>query len=932
MPKYSHVNLLLPCHSLEDFPTHHVGEMAEGLLANWTARWHPHIIAATEAKPKWSRVDELGELEGAVVLLPAASRDELLYDYPEDGVAVLEEKCEKAGAILLTDRTDRDGLAAELVGHLAPANAPKVDDDLVRDFYALGYWHLQIELLTRQMRYASHLDDGAFSGAAVEAARMATSGDVNAEEMRRLLQICFTMLAEERNHYYPVDAYLLEMPLIAPSTKSADIRHELQQIDKSGHINLWCTGSTAKKMQDEDPELVSEIREGIQSDRVQLIGCEFSESPISLTSPEAWLADIRQGIETYQSAFGVRPTTYFRRKFGLNPALPTLLTLTGWQNVVHATLDAGQFPTLQQSRTSWAGFNIVAIHAFGNVPVDASRPETFLKLALTMGQSMERDYVAAVCLAHWCGKVSHWLEEVRRGQKYDLGIGNLSRFEDFFASTEFSSQSDSPSIDKYRSPYLIADVTAGKADPVSRHVRRWNADAIERDVSGLAAWAAVLGVDKQESETACHVGDAAELVAGKLKSADGNDDETGRLLLNLQNVPVVDDRSGMKVPACGYLWTKKTNSAGTADLNDVDGGPSTIVSDDLTMSNDFLSLKIDPVTGAIRSVYDKVTRGNRFSQRLAYVDAESASGGVTDMRCDTFKVVRNDQAAGVIRSEGRLVEVLEPGGEDSEEKVKVLAGFSQEITLRRSSRVIELEIELEPKVELSDKAWRNYFACRWAWAGSEATLFRSILGGRFETSAKRIEAPLNLEIVESRRHTTILSGGLSYHHQCDERMLDSILQVRGETTRKFRVGIGIELPNPQQASWMFAKDGGENAGERNAGGLVEIESTRPRNKSGCLFHINSPHVIATGWDPIWAQPSGNAEEECTTAGKCEGFRVRLMETSGKSGRVKLSAPRRLESAVKCDLLGSALQLAQVSDGVAEISLSANEWTAVECRW
>ena len=31
--------ILLPCHSLEDFPLHHEGEDAEGLLASWTALW-----------------------------------------------------------------------------------------------------------------------------------------------------------------------------------------------------------------------------------------------------------------------------------------------------------------------------------------------------------------------------------------------------------------------------------------------------------------------------------------------------------------------------------------------------------------------------------------------------------------------------------------------------------------------------------------------------------------------------------------------------------------------------------------------------------------------------------------------------------------------------------------------------------------------------
>ena len=38
--------ILLPCHSFEDFPQHHRGDDAAGLLAGWTALWHPSLLAA----------------------------------------------------------------------------------------------------------------------------------------------------------------------------------------------------------------------------------------------------------------------------------------------------------------------------------------------------------------------------------------------------------------------------------------------------------------------------------------------------------------------------------------------------------------------------------------------------------------------------------------------------------------------------------------------------------------------------------------------------------------------------------------------------------------------------------------------------------------------------------------------------------------------
>ena len=55
---FREVVLLLPCHSLEDFPTFHTGPEASGLLAAWTVAWHPRLIAMTERLPLWHRADD----------------------------------------------------------------------------------------------------------------------------------------------------------------------------------------------------------------------------------------------------------------------------------------------------------------------------------------------------------------------------------------------------------------------------------------------------------------------------------------------------------------------------------------------------------------------------------------------------------------------------------------------------------------------------------------------------------------------------------------------------------------------------------------------------------------------------------------------------------------------------------------------------------
>ena len=56
--KYQELLILLPCHSLEDFPTYHEGEDAESLLSSWSALWHPALLASAGQAPTWRRIDE----------------------------------------------------------------------------------------------------------------------------------------------------------------------------------------------------------------------------------------------------------------------------------------------------------------------------------------------------------------------------------------------------------------------------------------------------------------------------------------------------------------------------------------------------------------------------------------------------------------------------------------------------------------------------------------------------------------------------------------------------------------------------------------------------------------------------------------------------------------------------------------------------------
>lgn len=168
---YSDLTVLLPCHSLEDFPLYHEGAEADGLLAAWSALWHPALVAAARKIPGWQRADTPPtDVAGRLIVVPGVSYDRL----PVGFVA----RAKTDGATLIAKATGRQEIVEAALATLDAA--PTVDADLAADFLALGYAKLQVELLTRQMRYASNLDEPALERLTLAAADAALAG--NADE------------------------------------------------------------------------------------------------------------------------------------------------------------------------------------------------------------------------------------------------------------------------------------------------------------------------------------------------------------------------------------------------------------------------------------------------------------------------------------------------------------------------------------------------------------------------------------------------------------------------------------------------------------------------------------------------------------------------------------------------------------------------------
>lgn len=950
---YQQLIVLLPCHSLEDFPTHHEGDDAAGLLAAWTALWHPALIASTGKMPSWYRADSPPEdVTNKLIVVPGVSQSQL----PTGFLQRAESEC----ACLISSQLDRSLIIKAAVDRLETAISPAAQA-LVADFLALGYCFLQVQLLTRKLRYSSNLDEIHFQNQIIAAATAAMEG--NAGEAQSRLAASFDILAAERDHYYPGEAYLLDVTMLVSSTLGESLRG---QLSKASTCNLLLSGELLGEMANKEPTTLELLRAALQAERVGLIGGEYSERRASLLSCETLLTQLQQGLDAHQKALSRRPKVFGRRRFGLTPCLPQILTKLGFDAALHATFEEGVVPEGSQVKVRWEGCDGTPITAIARVPLDAAKPQTFLNLGVKLGESMDMDHIATVCLAHWPGTPSPWYEDLRRTAGYGSALGKFITLEEYFRSTDYPVHQDRFGYDQYRTPYLKQAVAGNRLDPISTVVRYWRRRAVAEAAQSLVTLAVLaagkeIGAaaratdpavrDPQELLTEIDLGDelveAAEIDAAvgptlqrsmqhfaeALPRCDAAA-ECGYLIANphsfVRRVGIEIDRfEGLPavarpvysasavgqgaqivvdVPPMGFAWVAPSPAAARPKK------ATATLADECVLRNEIFEAHIDPVTGGLRAIHEYDARRNRLSQQLAFGFGETRgsrrgeddAAAETDhpssiMAADAVETVVATETLGEIVARGRLID----------RQGRQLAEFRQTYRLWRGSRVLLLDIELQPHRECAADPWNSYYAARFAWANEAADLYRSANLMRQAIKGKRFEAPLYVDVDNAGIRTTILTGGLPFHRRYGLRMLDTLLIVSGERCRRFQLGIGVDLKNPLHEAQQLITP---------PAALAQTAAPPRPTNSSWLFHVDTRTVTATHWEVV------------SEAARPVGFRVRLLETQGRSSKVSLQCFRTVTSARKLNFRGDTLSECPIDSGAIQLQLSAHEWVQVEARW
>ena len=238
------------------------------------------------------------------------------------------------------------------------------------------------------------------------------------------------------------------------------------------------------------------------------------------------------------------------------------------------------------------------------------------------------------------------------------------------------------------------------------------------------------------------------------------------------------------------------------------------------LRNEYFEVKVDPTTGSVRrlttfnvdapvvsnGLLRHPSRGNRFAWDVALKlpaslrrddcrSPEDSCYGYTVSAADKISILASGPALGRLRVDGRLVA---PNGEKA-------ATFTQILTIRRESRIIEVDAEITPLISANGTPWESYYGVRFAWKDGLADLYGGVGATLIWTGRDYLQAPECVDIrSEENIGITVLSAGLPYFKRAGDTRLDAVLIPAGETRRRFRFGVGVDLERPHRTALAFA--------------------------------------------------------------------------------------------------------------------------------
>lgn len=893
-PAIEYCVTLIPCHTLEDFPSYLDETAARSLLAAWTAPWHPQLIATTGRLPGWARVDSVPEpLANHAIFVATGCESKLT-----SGFETAREAAENCHVIRGADRREFLNACAPL----CPGANLSVDIELEggatdgvsggdvrlvspQDFFALGYAWLQVQLMTRRLRYTSNLDEIYFAGRVVEAAKGWVEGNGNAAVAA--LHEAFDALAEERDHYFSTDPHLVDLTLLAPSTLGTRLESALELTNRphAPALNFLIDCDLAKVIGQSAEPAAKRLIELIDNETVGVAGGGIAiDQPIhhqTAASARQVVADGRMQTDLHLG----RGCNVFARVAGPTPGdLATAIASQQYIGAIPIDFAAGE-GWASESKLCWNS-KAGALDVLVAKPIDGSQSSSFLSLAIRLGQAIDSGEIATALIVHWPGAESDAYLDLRKAASWGLALGRFWKVDEFFRDGQRPYHHYRGHADDGAAQWLPSVVAAKERSPLTAagHAYRERVnDEAAQAISALADLVKPLGApaapsqatqtsiahsksmpqsiatldenprsmepsdeeNEDAAEAFCERLSACPVKSGGGKPASGNPASQGCIVINPHSaatrIALRMDRSPapnefvfgssvgvdgkydvtVDVPAHGFVALQPSP---TPPRKKWFGGKRRIAKDAMLI-NEFMQVEVSTKSGGIMGVYSGAGRGNRYSLRLVHVnDNAPEENRVTEMLGRSIRILRSDEYLGVVEADGTLV-----NGSG-----QALADFTVRYSLSRGSRWLWAEAEIKPSstLALGENPWRSYFAFRSAVASEVAAFYTPLRDKLHRTDSKRFDSPAGLLIDESPKQTLLFADGRPAHRRRGDRYIDSLLVVRDESLKQFRFAVGFDVPSPIDALRSLIAPPS----------IVTCDALAKVPTSGWLVHCSTPDI------------------------------------------------------------------------------------------
>ncbi|MBD3676696.1 MAG: hypothetical protein HUJ26_24550 [Planctomycetaceae bacterium] len=967
MAELRNVTVLIPAHSLEDLPSEFTEEEAAGILNAFAICRHPALVHHVRSAAEWGRADEPPHhLEAHLFIVPSCCEGWMPHEWTEHA--------RSNGATVIENCTTREEYAQQLL-QLLP-DFPELTPDLTQDFYALGTAWLLIEILTRKMHYYSSMDEHVFQKDLLAAADAAVAGDTTAAQTH--LKGCFETLLECREHFYPVDCYLIDLCLLHP-----DMIDEHFEATLNGElpINFLLKGDHLREIAEQSPAAVANLKNAVDKKLVEVIGGDCYEQPISTASIQSVIWDLQQGKAIYTQHLGKSPTTWARKRFGFSTQLPQILTHYGFHSALHIALDDGLYPDEEQSKFRWEGCDGTVIDAVSRIPLAADGAASYLRFADRMAESMQDDQVAGILFARWPEIKGVWFRDFQRIHSYAPVLGQFVTLDEFILTTDHSGRLSRHQEKSYLSPYLLQAVAYGEPDPVSRfqqslqrrhlfdraawlnqvneflrtqtlspdntEVSHWKT-RIERSGPDLPAEDQTQEMltpeekpyseqlDELDAELADWTENSLREIS-RVMTAQG-ENRPGLLVVNTisQDQTAVVELEGFKTPPAlsNHVKAVQFDDHRKAAVVDIPGSGFLCLkeseqsnatksplpaAEEMTLRNEHFEVLINSESGGIQHLKGYGRSPNRLSQQIAYrylLEKTYHPDPEDPDHVQRTNYSLSQMTNCEILSSGPALGEIKTECELLDPEDRSVIGLSRN-TYRvwKSRPIVEIDIEIEPHIEPEGDPWSCYFTSRFAWKDESIVLTRGLLQGAHGIQGERFEAPYYLELAENDRRTTILMDGLPFHRRSGSRMVDSILIPAGESKRRFRFWIAFDEAYPMQAAHQM---------------LIPPLTLRldqsPKTDTGWFFRLKQKNVQILGFEPITPAPHQDSDQQST------GLSVRLLETEGRARRVQLQLLMTPQSARKRDAAGNTVADLMIQKNSVILEMRSHELATIDLNF